>query len=179
MAQGKVLRLLDGRPIDADHFRIFDENLPLRLEDRMAIVRAERALDRTGRFAIAAATRRRLLGSVVADTALEAAQEIAKTVKETYGNEHKSTAIALVATFYTYAGMTTLHGTNARVLLADAEYSPDDPTPEGTAFEYWTKRLAKTEIEGTREVLHHRNRRILIHRPFQLLGVKAKRGPRE
>ena len=45
---------MDGRPIDADHFNIFDENLPLTLEDRMAIVRAERALDRSAQFAIAA-----------------------------------------------------------------------------------------------------------------------------
>jgi len=179
MAQGRVLRLRDGRPIDADHFNIFDENLPLTLEDRMAIVRAERTLDRSAPFAIAAATRRRLLGSVTAKSAQEAASKIVQVVKETYGNGHKSTAIALVTNFYTSAGMTTLHDTNARVLLADAENSSEDPVPEGRTFEYWTKRLAKTEVEQTRQIAHHRNRRILIHRPFQLLGVKAKRGPRK
>ena len=116
---------------------------------------------------------------MTAESAQEAASKIVQVVKETYGNGHKSTAIALVANFYTYAGMTTLHDTNARVLLVHADYSLKDPTSESKATEYWTKRLAKTEDEKTRQIAHHRNRRILIRRPFQLLGVKAKRGPRK
>lgn len=180
MAQGKIARLRDGRPIDRKHFAIEDQGLTLTSGDRAAIVRAERALDLSAPFAIAAATRRRLLGAVTAESGYAAAAQIAHIIKELYGDRHERTGIALVANFYPSLAMIKLQGTNARTYLAlDSNGTEAEFTSRWACIDDWTKRGSVSRDEYSRITDRHANRRIFLDDPAVFFGEKAKRGPLE